>query len=248
MIQPRGFLHYVWQKLPMSAHSPRRKIVVLSGAGISAESGLATFRDSGGLWDRYSIEDVASLDGWARDPRLVLDFYNQRRAQAAAAQPNAAHRALARLEAKHEVVIITQNVDDLHERAGSTRVLHLHGELRKARSSVDESLVLDIGARPIAYGEKAPDGSQLRPAIVWFGEDVPLMEEALLEMETAEAVLVVGTSLQVYPAAGLTRYAPYGAERVLVTLDIEYPPPGYEHLRARATEAVPALVERWLAP
>ncbi len=171
------------------------KIVALTGAGISAPSGVRTFRDAGGLWENHRVEDVATPAGWARDPALVLRFYNERRAQLATVQPNAAHLALAEWERKHEVVVITQNVDDLHERAGSSRVLHLHGELTQARSTRDESLVIKIGYGPIVLGDRAPDGAQLRPHIVWFGETVPMMEAAEAEMADADVVVVVGTSL-----------------------------------------------------
>lgn len=178
-------------------------VVVLSGAGISAESGLKTFRDMGGLWEQYAIEEVATPDAWQRNPGLVQRFYNERRHQAVLAQPNEAHTALAALESWARVSIITQNVDDLHERAGSSHVLHLHGELRKVRSVVNPTLVLDIGGKPLTEGECGPDGHLLRPHIVWFGEEVPLLAEAAQICRTADFLVVVGTSLQVYPAAGL---------------------------------------------
>lgn len=183
------------------------KIVVLTGAGISAESGIATFRDSNGLWEQHKIEDVATPDGWRRNPQLVLDFYNQRRKQAATVFPNAAHSALAELEKQFEVHIITQNVDDLHERSGSTKVLHLHGKLREARSSVNPQLIYDIGEKEICLGDTCECGSQLRPNIVWFGEAVPAIEEAIPITESADIFIVIGTSLQVYPAAGLLNFA-----------------------------------------
>jgi NAD-dependent deacetylase len=186
----------------------RKKIVVLSGAGISAESGIATFRDSNGLWENYRIEDVATPEGWRKNRELVLDFYNQRRKQALSVQPNAGHYALAKLEAKYDVHIVTQNVDGLHEKAGSTHVLHLHGELSKARSSVDESLVYDIDGWEIKLGDRCEKGSQLRPHIVWFGEAVPAMEKAVEIAFQADIFIVVGTSLVVYPAAGLVDYIP----------------------------------------
>ena len=186
----------------------KKKLVVLTGAGISAESGLATFRGSDGLWEGHRVEDVASPEGWARNPELVLEFYNQRRAAARAAQPNAGHRALVALEQNFEVVIITQNVDDLHERAGSGRVLHLHGKLFEARSTRYENLVYPMTQDRIELGQQCEKGFQLRPNIVWFGEAVPLMERAMEETATADVFLVVGTSLQVYPAAGLLHYAP----------------------------------------
>jgi NAD-dependent deacetylase len=184
-------------------------LVVLTGAGVSAESGIRTFRDTNGLWEEHRIEDVATPEAFARNPALVLDFYNKRRAQANEVQPNAAHLALAGFEEAPEwhVSIITQNVDDLHERAGSTEVLHLHGMLSQMRSVKNESAIYEC-AGDIELGDLAPDGGQLRPHIVWFGEMVPAIEEAAEVVATADALLVVGTSLQVYPAAGLLHYAP----------------------------------------
>jgi NAD-dependent deacetylase len=181
----------------------KRHIVVLSGAGISAESGLATFRDNDGLWEKHSVHDVATPEAFQRDPALVLRFYNERRRQLANTQPNRAHRLLAELERSYQVTIVTQNVDDLHERGGSTRVLHLHGELTKARSSKNPRAIHTIGYRDIRLGERSQDGSQLRPHIVWFGEDVPMLEVAIDIVRSADDLLIVGTSLQVYPAAGL---------------------------------------------
>jgi len=181
-------------------------IVILTGAGISAESGLQTFRDAGGLWEGYRIEDVATPEAWHKDKKLVLDFYNQRRKSALEAQPNAAHYALKELEEKYKVIIITQNVDDLHERAGSSNVLHLHGELFKSRSTAVPRLVYPINGWELNIGDKCEMGSQLRPHIVWFGEAVPMMEKAIKETEKADIFMVVGTSLQVYPAAGLIDY------------------------------------------
>jgi NAD-dependent deacetylase len=184
------------------------KIVVLTGAGISAESGIKTFRDSDGLWEQHRIEDVATPEGWAANPELVLRFYNQRRAQLFEVKPNDGHIALAELEQKHQVHVITQNVDDLHERAGSTQVLHLHGELRKVRSSVVERLVYPCD-KDIFLGDKCDKGYQLRPHIVWFGEAVPMLNEAAELAEIADVFMIVGTSLQVYPAASLMIYAPH---------------------------------------
>jgi NAD-dependent deacetylase len=184
-----------------------KKIVVLTGAGISAESGIKTFRDSDGLWENHRIEDVATPEGWAHNPELVLDFYNQRRAQLMTTLPNDGHRALVELEQQYEVEIVTQNVDDLHERAGSTRVLHLHGELKKVRSSRFEHLVYSW-EKDLHLGDLCERGHQLRPHIVWFGEAVPMLEKAAALAEKAAIFLIVGTSLQVYPAAGLMRYAP----------------------------------------
>ncbi|PQA59914.1 SIR2 family NAD-dependent protein deacylase [Siphonobacter curvatus] len=183
-----------------------KKIVVLSGAGISAESGIKTFRDSDGLWENYRIEDVATPEAWRRDQALVLDFYNQRRKQALTAEPNAAHHILAELEKDFEVQIITQNVDNLHERAGSTHVLHLHGELFKARSTKNPALIYELGDWALNVGDQCELGSQLRPHIVWFGEEVPAIQEAIPYCEEADVFIVVGTSLQVYPAAGLVDF------------------------------------------
>jgi NAD-dependent deacetylase len=187
-----------------------KNLIILTGSGISAESGIKTFRDSGGLWEEHRVEDVASIEGWYRNPKLMLEFYNQRRAQLLMAEPNAAHIGLAQLEAEFEVKIITQNVDNLHERAGSHQVLHLHGELTKACSSRDKSHVKDIGYEAIQVGDKAADGSQLRPFIVWFGEDVPAMDTAIAWTSEAEIFVIIGTSLQVYPAAGLVDFVPKG--------------------------------------
>ena len=181
----------------------KKKLTVLTGAGISAESGLKTFRDSDGLWEEHSVMEVASIEGWHKNPGLVLEFYNQRRRQLADAKPNKAHTILAELEEHFDVQIITQNVDDLHERAGSTKILHLHGELTKVRSVRDETLVKDIGYGSIAMGETGEDGVQLRPGIVWFGEAVPLIGEAERLVRQADIFAVVGSSLVVYPAAGL---------------------------------------------
>ena len=183
----------------------KRKIVVLTGAGISAESGLQTFRGAEGLWEGHQIMEVASLHGWNQNPQLVLDFYNERRKQLLTVAPNTAHYDLAKLEMEYEVSIVTQNVDDLHERAGSKHVMHLHGELLKARSVVNKDLVYPW-LRDLKVGDHAEDGTQLRPHIVWFGELVPLIEAAALEMQMADLLLIVGTSLQVYPAASLVQY------------------------------------------
>ena len=193
----------------------KTKIIVLTGAGVSAESGVSTFRDSNGLWENYKVEDVASIEGWYRNPALVLEFYNERRAQLAEVKPNAAHVAIASLEQDYDVTVVTQNVDNLHERAGSTKIIHLHGELTKVRpenccndrDGYSEETVFDIGTDSINIGDMAPNGAQLRPHIVWFGEAVPKIEKAIDAVEAADMLLIVGTSLQVYPAAGLYRYA-----------------------------------------
>lgn len=183
-----------------------KKVVVLSGAGISAESGISTFRDSGGLWEGHEVMDVASPQGWHKNPELVLDFYNQRRKQALSATPNAGHIALADLEKDFEVTVITQNVDNLHEKAGSSRVIHLHGELFKVRSTLDETLIYDLNGWELRLGNLCEKGSQLRPHIVWFGELVPMMEVAIEVVGQADFFIVVGTSLVVYPAASLLDY------------------------------------------
>lgn len=194
-----------------------KRLAVLTGAGVSAESGFATFRDAGGLWEQYDVNDVASIEGWYRNRQLVLQFYNERRAQLKDAKPNAAHLSIARLEESYHVDVITQNVDNLHERAGSTHVVHLHGELTKVRpengvydSTGSEKEVIDVGYSPVILGDKAPNGSQLRPHIVFFGEAVPKIETAIDLVSKADILLIVGSSLQVYPAAGLYRYAPHG--------------------------------------
>ncbi|WAC14417.1 SIR2 family NAD-dependent protein deacylase [Dyadobacter pollutisoli] len=187
-----------------------KKLVVLSGAGISAESGISTFRDNNGLWDNYRIEDVATPEAWIRNQELVLDFYNQRRKQAADVKPNAAHYALVELEKDFDVSIITQNVDNLHEIAGSSKVIHLHGELFKSRSTKNPDLVYQMTSWELKTGDLCEEGSQLRPHIVWFGEEVPMMETAVEVTEEADIFLVIGTSLAVYPAAGLVHYVPAG--------------------------------------
>lgn len=185
----------------------KQKLVVLSGAGISAESGLKTFRDSDGLWEGHDVTEVATPEAWHRDPKLVLDFYNMRRRNVADAEPNTAHEVLAELEEHYYVTIITQNIDDLHERAGSTDVMHLHGEIFKARSEQNEQLVYPM-LRDMYEGEMAADGSLLRPHIVWFGEPVSMIEEAIPVMMNADVFVLIGTSLAVYPAAGLVDYVP----------------------------------------
>ena len=197
----------------------KKKLIVLTGAGISAESGLKTFRDSDGLWEGYNVYDVATPRGFAKDPQLVLEFYNLRRKDVAAAEPNAAHFALAELEKDFDVTIITQNIDDLHERAGSTNILHLHGEIFKMRSVTNEDLVMEIRG-DINLGDLATDGGLLRPHIVWFEEQVPMIEIAAQVAATADIFVVVGTSLVVYPAAGLLHYAPRFAPKFIVDKSI----------------------------
>ena len=199
----------------------KKKLVVLTGAGISAESGLKTFRDSDGLWNGYNIQDVATPRAWRKDKQLVLDFYNMRRRDVLNAQPNAAHTGLADLEKDFDVEIITQNIDDLHERAGSTKVLHLHGEIFKMRSELNEGLIYEI-RKDILLGDVAEDGAQLRPHIVWFEEPVPMIEEAAAIAHNADIFVVIGTSLVVYPAAGLIDYAPRGIPKFIVDRSIPY--------------------------
>ncbi|MGE5316590.1 MAG: SIR2 family NAD-dependent protein deacylase [Chloroflexota bacterium] len=223
----------------------KKNIVVLTGAGISAESGLKTFRDSDGLWEEYKVEEVASYDGWLRNPALVMEFYNKRRSQLANAQPNDAHKALARLESKFEVQIITQNVDDLHERGGSTSVTHLHGELTKVRSVKYPDLVYSIGYKEINLGDLCEKGAQLRPHIVWFGEEVPLIEYAAHLVMNADYLLIIGTSMQVYPAAGLIHYASSNCQVYLVdpkANNSNYTS-GIKIISEPAGKAVPILVD-----
>ncbi|MFZ7116035.1 MAG: SIR2 family NAD-dependent protein deacylase [Bacteroidota bacterium] len=224
-----------------------KKVVVLSGAGISAESGLKTFRDSDGLWENYRIEDVATPQAWKKDRNLVLQFYNERRKQVMAAKPNAAHLALAELENKYDVHIVTQNIDDLHERAGSTKILHLHGEILKSRSTMNPSLVYSIKGDSIVEGDTCELGSQLRPHIVWFGEMVPALEEAAYIVSEADIVIVVGTSLAVYPAAGLINYALPDAEKFLVNPDVSAGNlTGFKFINANAGTGIPVLVKEMI--
>ena len=202
----------------------KKNLIVLTGAGISAESGLKTFRDSDGLWMGYDVYEVASPQGWQKNKELVLDFYNQRRKEVAKALPNAAHAAIAELEKHFNVTIITQNIDDLHERAGSKKVIHLHGEIFKMRSEKDENTFYDI-KDDIHIGDKAPDGFQLRPHVVWFGEQVPMIEEAASVLPSADIFILAGTSLQVYPAAGLIDYLPRGIPKYIIDNNPPYVPP-----------------------
>lgn len=222
----------------------KKKLVVLSGAGISAESGLKTFRDSDGLWEGYNIEDVATPRAWRKDPKLVLDFYNYRRKNVLDAQPNTAHYGLADLEKNFQVTIITQNIDDLHERAGSTNVLHLHGEIFKMRSEKDEELIYKI-IDDIKIGDTAEDGQQLRPHIVWFEEPVPKIEEAIPIVRSADIFVVVGTSLVVYPAAGLVSYAARHIPKYIIDKRIPYTPEiaNITAIEKPATEGVTLLQE-----
>jgi len=220
----------------------KKKLVVLTGAGISAESGLKTFRDSDGLWEGYDVTEVATPRGWRKNPQLVLDFYNQRRKNVADASPNAAHYGLAELEKDFDVTIITQNIDDLHERAGSTNILHLHGEIFKMRSERDEELIYEIKG-DIKLGDMAKDGGQLRPYIVWFEEPVPKIEEAIPIVHNADILVVVGTSLVVYPAAGLINYAASGIPKFIIDKKVPYTSSVYNLtvIEKRATEGVKDL-------
>ena len=226
-----------------------KQIVVITGAGISVESGLSTFRDSGGLWEGYDINEVASAEGWRKDPEKVLDFYNLRREQGLKAKPNKAHEALAELEDHFEVQIITQNIDELHEKAGSKDVLHLHGQITKAKSSLVDDHIIDIGYQPIKIGDKAADGSQLRPHVVWFGEMVPNLENAATITSKADILIVIGTSLVVYPAASLIDYAKQGIDKYIID------PSGPEfhdirdwyHIKEKAGSGTPRLVRELIS-
>lgn len=222
----------------------KKKLVVLTGAGISAESGLKTFRDSDGLWEGYDIEDVATPNAWKKNPQLVLEFYNFRRRNVLDAQPNAAHYGLAELEKDWDVHIITQNIDDLHERGGSTKILHLHGQILQMRSEHSENVIYDI-RDDIKHGDLADDGGQLRPHIVWFGEAVPAIEEAIPIVRSADVFVVVGTSLVVYPAAGLVNYAPRDIPKFIIDKKIPYSSPLYNltEIEKPATEGVTQLIE-----
>jgi len=215
------------------------RLVILSGAGISAESGIPTFRDSNGLWENHRVEDVATPEAWRKNPQLVLDFYNMRRRAAKVAQPNRAHYVLAELQSDFDVTVITQNVDDLHERAGSKNVLHLHGSLFKMRSTRDESLIFDVEG-DMKLGDTCPLGSQLRPHIVWFGEPVPLIETAAEIVAQADAFVVVGTSLQVYPAAGLVEETRQAIPKFIVDTKIPYISPrlGFTAIEGKASQGM----------
>lgn len=230
----------------------KKRIAVLTGAGVSAESGLKTYRDNGGMWNDYDPMVVASVEGWRRDPALVLDFYNQRRSELKDCRPNEAHRLIAALQDDCRVDVITQNVDNLHERAGSSCVVHLHGELTKIRpenccnesDNYSEQSVIDIGYDSVFLGDLAPNGAQYRPHIVFFGEAVPKMERAIDIVSRADAVMIVGTSLQVYPAAGLYRYAPALAPIYLIDpAELKVRDPRIRHIRKVASEGVKECLE-----
>lgn len=220
-------------------------VVFFTGAGISAESGIRTFRDSDGLWEEYDVMDVATPEAWHKDKELVLRFYNERRKQVMEAVPNAAHEAIATLEALCNVQVITQNIDDLHERAGSGKVLHLHGEIMKTRSSMDEHLLYEVEDGVIKLGQKCEKGSQLRPHVVWFGEAVPEMENAYNLTRNADVFIVVGSSLNVYPAAGLTQMTQAEVPIYVVDpKDVLVQRPNVHYVRGNAAEAVPKLIEK----
>jgi NAD-dependent deacetylase len=225
-----------------------RKIVVFTGAGMSAESGIKTFRDSDGLWENHPVEEVATPQAWVRNPKLVLDFYNARRKQMHEVEPNKGHYALVDLEKYFDVEIVTQNVDNLHERAGSSRVLHLHGELSKVRSTRNPNLIYTTENWEIKLGDLAEDGAQLRPHIVWFGEQVPQFETAIKITQTADIMIVVGTSLVVYPAASLIEYVPFNAPVMLI--DPKAEPQSrrkIEIIRGTAAEKLPELVKKLIS-
>jgi NAD-dependent deacetylase len=226
-----------------------KRLVVLTGAGMSSESGIRTFRDMGGLWEEYDVTEVATPMAWWKNQELVLKFYNERRKQLSDAKPNAGHLGIADLEKHFEVRIITQNVDNLHERAGSTNVLHLHGELTKARSTLDPKLIYDIGYKDINQGDKCEKGSQLRPHIVWFGEAVPMMDEAIKITSEADIFVVIGSSLNVYPSAGLIGYAPPEASLWLIDPNDVYIPVNrkVEVIKEKASAGVAILTRRLLA-
>ena len=222
-----------------------QKLVVLSGAGVSAESGLKTFRDSDGLWEEYNVMEVATPEAWDANPQMVLEFYNKRRVQALQAEPNAAHKAIADLDRHFDVTVVTQNIDSLHERAGSKNVLHLHGQLTNARSTADETLIYPIEGESLSFGDLCEKGSQLRPDIVWFGEAVPNIVLAQEIVSQADILLIVGTSLNVYPAAGLVHFADFRVRKFLID-------PKYIHLtdidnleviKEKATIGVPLAIK-----
>ena len=226
-----------------------KHLVILTGAGMSSESGIRTFRDSGGLWEEYKVEEVATPEAWYRNRDLVLRFYNERRQQLSRSEPNAGHSGVAALEKYFNVSIITQNIDNLHERAGSSKILHLHGELTKARSTKDPALIYDIGYKDIKPGDLCEKGSQLRPHIVWFGEAVPMMEEAVRITSEADIFVVIGSSLAVYPAAGLLNYVPGHASLWLIDpKDVAIPVSGKTQIiREKASTGVKILTEKLLS-
>lgn len=223
----------------------KKKLIVFSGAGVSADSGISTFRDGDGLWEQHRIEDVCTSEAWVKNPHLVLEFYNARRKQLLEVEPNSAHNWITEAEKHFDVTVITQNVDDLHERAGSTNVVHLHGELTKSRSSIDENSIYNVDGWEMKMGETCSKGSQLRPFIVFFGESVSMYEKALTIVKSADILLIVGTSLQVYPAAGLINYAPkecpiYVIDPKIDNVDIENP---IFYEKSKAKDGVPKVIK-----
>lgn len=232
----------------MEEEQGRQKIIVFTGAGVSAESGLKTFRDSGGLWEEYNVMDVATPEAWEKDPALVLEFYNRRRKQVLESKPNKAHLAIARLQEKYDVHVITQNIDNLHERAGSRKVLHLHGEIIKSRSTIDPNLIYYIKGWELKMGHKCEKGTQLRPHIVWFGESVPNIEEAQALTATADIFIIVGTSLNVYPAAGLVDYAPFDSIKYVVDPNHTRAEliPNLEVIREKASDGMEKIIQTLL--
>ena len=222
----------------------KKRFVILSGAGISAESGIATFRGADGLWEGHSIEEVASPEGFARNPELVLDFYNQRRKNVMESEPNLAHQLIAHLEAYFDVHVITQNVDDLHERSGSSQVYHLHGEIMKARSIANPNNIVALTHHELNWGDLGEDGAQLRPHIVWFGEAVPMIHKAAEIVSTADHLLVIGTSMNVYPAAGLVNYASVHTEKYIIDPYIpENIPQSFRPIQNTATKGMQELFD-----
>ena len=230
----------------ISTRDLKRKLVVLTGAGISAESGLQTFRDVDGLWEGYNVYDVATPEAWERNPEMVQDFYNMRRKSVLEATPNAAHLALVELEKKYDVTVITQNIDDLHERAGSLRIIHLHGIITRSQSAKNPALIYEIDGWELKMGDMCELGSQLRPHVVWFGEPVPMIEKAVAVCSTADVFLVVGTSLQVYPAAGLTEFVPECAVKYLIDPSAGVARNGFHMINKKAGEGLPELVKHLL--
>jgi len=221
-----------------------KKLVVLSGSGISAESGIQTFRGMGGLWEEYDVTELASPEAWIKNTELVLRFYNERRKKVIESEPNNGHYVLAELEKYFDIIIVTQNVDDLHERAGSKNVLHLHGEIRKSRSTKNPNLIYNIDGWELKHGDKCELGSQLRPHIVWFGEAVPEIEKATQIVSKADIFVVIGTSLQVYPAANLLNYANRGIPKYLVDPENIGQHIGFEHIKEKASTGVEILKEK----
>jgi NAD-dependent deacetylase len=225
----------------------KEKIVVFSGAGMSAESGIQTFRDSNGLWEKYRIEDVATPDAWIRNPKLVQDFYNQRRKQILESAPNEAHLLIKSLESRYDVIVITQNIDDLHERAGSTSIIHLHGNITQSKSSGPnkESAYYDIDGWELKSTDLCPEGYPLRPHVVWFGEEVPMYDKAIELIQQADILIVIGTSLQVYPAAGIIHYAPNDCKKFIIDPGVKNLslPANFHAIEASATEGMQKVIE-----